>query len=94
MWISDIRKACPLADRAGNLVGQRMTGSSALVFVGLYVRFTPTGTNWSLPMADIPAWEVCRQELHRSVDGLELVEQVIVNGLTLRGAWAAVVAIK
>ena len=45
-------------------------------------------------MADIPAWEVCRQQLHRSEDGFELVEQVIVNGPTLRGAWAAVVAIK
>jgi hypothetical protein len=45
-------------------------------------------------MADIPAWEVCRQELLRSEDGLELVEQVIVNGLTLRGAWAAVVAVQ
>jgi len=71
-----------------------MSGFPLPVFVGLYVRFTPTGTNWSLPMADIPAWEVCRQELHRSEDELELVEQVIVNGLTLRGAWAAVVAIK
>jgi len=71
-----------------------MTGSSALVFVGLYVRFTPTGTNWSLPMAEFPAWEVCRQQLLRSEDGLELVEQVIVNGLTLRGAWAAVVAVQ
>ena len=45
-------------------------------------------------MAEFPAWEVCRQQLHRSEDGLELVEQVIVNGLTLRGAWAAVVAIQ
>ena len=71
-----------------------MTGSSALVFVGLYVRFTLTGTNWSLPMADIPAWEVCRQDLHHSEEGLELVEQVIVNGLILRGAWAALVAIQ
>ena len=71
-----------------------MSGFSLPVFVGLYVRFTPTGTNWSLPMAEFPAWEVCRQELHRSEDGLELVEQVIVNGLTLRGAWAAVVAIQ
>jgi len=71
-----------------------MSGFSLPVFVSLYVRFTPTGTSWSLPMADIPAWEVCRQELHRSEDGLELVEQVIVNGLTLRGAWAAVVAIQ
>jgi hypothetical protein len=71
-----------------------MSGSSLPVYVSLYVRFTPTGANWSLPMADIPAWEVCRQELHRSEDGLELVEQVIVNGLTLRGAWAAVVAIQ
>jgi hypothetical protein len=57
-----------------------MSGSSLPVYVGIYVRFTPTGTNWSLPMADIPAWEVCRQELHRSEDGLELV---VVNGLTL-----------
>ena len=71
-----------------------MSGFSLPVFVGLYVRFVPTGTNWSLPMADIPAWEVCRQELHSSEDGLELVEQVIVNGLTLCGAWAAVVAIQ
>jgi len=71
-----------------------MSGFSLPVFVGLYVRFTPTGTNWSLPMADIPAWEVCRQDLLRSEDGLELVEQVIVNGLTLRGAWSAVVAIQ
>ena len=71
-----------------------MSGFSLPVFVGLYVRFVPTGTTWSLPMSDIPAWEVCRQELHRSEDGLELVEQVIVNGLTLRGAWAAVVAIQ
>ena len=71
-----------------------MSGFSLPVFVALYVRFTPTGTNWSLPMADIPAWEVCRQELHSSEDGLELVAQVIVNGLTLRGAWAAVVAIQ
>jgi hypothetical protein len=45
-------------------------------------------------MADIPAWEVCRQELTRSDDSLELVKQVIVNGLTLRGAWATVVAIQ
>ena len=71
-----------------------MSGFSLPLFVGLYVRFTPTGTNWSLQLADIPAWEVYRQELHRSEDGLELVEQVIVNGLTLRGAWAAVVAIQ
>jgi hypothetical protein len=71
-----------------------MSAFSLPVFVALYVRFTPTGTNWSLPLADIPAWEVCRQELHRSEDGVELVEQVIVNGLTLRGAWAAVVAIQ
>jgi hypothetical protein len=71
-----------------------MSGFSLPVFVSLYVRFTPTGTNWSLQMADIPAWEVCRQQLNRSEDGLELVEQVIVNGLTLRGAWAAVVAIQ
>jgi len=71
-----------------------MSGFSLPVFVGLYVRFTPTGTNWSLPLADIPTWEVYRQELYCSEYGLELVEQVIVNGLTLRGAWAAVVAIQ
>ena len=71
-----------------------MSGFSLPVFVGLYVRFTPTGANWSLPMADIPAWEVCRQELHRSEEGLELVEQIIVNRLTLRGACAAVLAIQ
>ena len=71
-----------------------MSAFSLTVYVGLYVRFVPTGTTWSLPMADIPAWEVCRQELHRSEVGLGLVEQVIVNGLTLRGAWAAFVAIQ
>ena len=71
-----------------------MSGFSLPVFVALYVRFTPTGTLWSLPLADIPAWDVCRQQLRRSEDGLELVEQVIVNGLPLRGAWDAVVAIQ
>ena len=71
-----------------------MSGFSLPVFVGLYVRFTPTGTNWSLPLADIPTWKVYRQELYCSEYGLELVEQVIVNCLTLRGAWAAVGAIQ
>jgi len=71
-----------------------MSGFSLPVFVGLYVRFNPDRHELDPAMADIPAWEVCRQELHRSEDGLELVEQVIVNGLTLRGAWAAVVAIQ
>ena len=62
--------------------------------IGLYVRLASTGTNWSLPSVDIPAWENYRQEIQPSGEnGIELVEQVVATGLTLRGAWAAMVAL-
>ena len=69
-----------------------MSGSSSPI--GLYVRLASTHTTWSLPTADSPAWEICRQEIQLAGgNGIGLVEQVLATGLTLRGAWAAMVAL-
>ena len=68
-----------------------MNGSSAPI--GFYIRLTNTQPNLSLPSADIPVWEICRQKIQASDrEGIELVEQVLATRLTLRRAWATMVA--
>ena len=69
-----------------------MSGSSSPI--GLYVRLASTHTAWSIPTANIPAWEICCQEI-QLVRGnrIRLVEKVLATGMTLRGAWAAMVAL-
>jgi len=62
--------------------------------LGLYVRLSSPHTNWSLPTAEIPAWEICRQEIQPlSGGGISLVENVLATGMTLRAAWAAMIAL-
>ena len=69
-----------------------MNGTSAPI--GFYIRPTDTQANLSLPAADVPVWEICRQAMKASDQGeVELVEQVLAARLTLRQAWASMVAI-
>ncbi len=62
--------------------------------LSLYVRLADTGSNWNLHPADIPAWEICRQEIRQAGDQIDLTERVVLSGLTLRGAWSAIVVLK
>jgi hypothetical protein len=69
-----------------------MNGSSTPI--GFYIRLANPQPNLSLPTAVIPDWEICRQEIQASdQDGIKLVEQVLATRLTLRKAWAAMLAI-
>jgi len=62
--------------------------------IGYYVRHSDVHPDEGLPLADIPAWELCRQVIQLSdQDGIKLNEEILATGLTLRKAWAVMVAI-
>jgi len=60
------------------------------VLTSIFVRLTDIPANSNLSPAEARAWQVCRQEIRPAgPDQLELVEQVVVSGLTLDAAWQA-----
>ena len=68
--------------------------NGAAIPIGFYVRLPKAQANGSLPLADLPAWEICCQEIHPiDESGIELGERVLATGLTLRQAWTAMVAL-
>ena len=60
------------------------------VLTAIFVKFANTPVNSHLSPAEERAWQLCRQEIRPAgPDQLELVEQVVVSGLTLNAAWRA-----
>jgi pyrimidine operon attenuation protein/uracil phosphoribosyltransferase len=68
--------------------------SKTPVSIDFYIRPSGSRIYRSIPLADDPDWEIWRQAIQVSKrDGISLVEEVLATGLTLRKAWAAMVAI-
>ncbi len=62
--------------------------------IGFYVRHSSGRLTGTLRAAASPSWELRRQAIWLSENGEpQLVDQLLATGLTLRNAWAAMVAI-
>lgn len=62
--------------------------------IGFYVRPSARRIYGSMPPADAPDWEVWRQLIQPSdLDGIKLVDEILATGMTLRMAWASMVAL-
>jgi pyrimidine operon attenuation protein/uracil phosphoribosyltransferase len=47
-----------------------------------------------MPPADAPDWEIWRQVIQPSdLDGIKLVDEILATGMTLRKAWASMIAL-
>jgi hypothetical protein len=62
--------------------------------IGFYVRHSSGRLTGTLRAAASPTWELRRQAIQVSAEGETcLVDQLLATGLTLRNAWAAMIAI-
>ncbi len=62
--------------------------------IGFYVRHSSGRLTGTLRAASSPTWELRRQAIQVCPDGeARLVDQLLATGLTLRNAWAAMLAI-
>jgi hypothetical protein len=62
--------------------------------IGFYVRHSSGRLTGTLRTAESPSWELRRQAIQVSEDGaVRLVDELLATGLTLRNAWAAMLAI-
>ena len=65
-----------------------------LIPIGFYVRPSAKRIYGSMPPAEAADWEIWRQAIQPSnLDEIKLVDEILATGLTLRSAWAAMVAI-
>jgi hypothetical protein len=68
--------------------------NESLVPIGFYVRPSAKRIYGSMPPADAPDWEIWRQVIQPSdLDGIKLVDEILATGMTLRKAWASMVAL-